>query len=86
MTPETLAERRIERISRFWLLPVLALIVGLIMYFFFIPSDFKLVTTINGLDVRNVLWNFRHIDLFGQIIVLLAGALGVAVLFKEIKE
>jgi NADH-quinone oxidoreductase subunit J len=83
---EKLIERRIERISKFWMLPILSVVVGLIMYFYFMPIDFNLVTTTNGLDVRNILWNFRHIDLFGQIIILLAGSLGVAVLFKEIKE
>jgi hypothetical protein len=33
--------------------------------------------------VREVLWMERHLDLFGQIAVLLAGAFGVVVLFKH---
>jgi len=37
-------------------------------------------------DVRNVLWNVRHLDLLGQIIVLLAGAFSVVVFFKEEKK
>jgi hypothetical protein len=33
-----------------------------------------------------VLWGLRHLDLFGQIIVLLAGAFGVVIFFKEKKK
>lgn len=36
-----------------------------------------------GGDVRTLLWGGRHLDLIGQIVVLLAGAFGVVVLFKE---
>ena len=34
-------------------------------------------------DVRTVLWNSRQLDLFGQILILLAGVFGVLVLFKR---
>jgi multisubunit Na+/H+ antiporter MnhB subunit len=37
-------------------------------------------------DVRNILWNLRHADVLGQIIVLLAGAFSVVVFFKEEKK
>jgi ethanolamine transporter EutH len=40
------------------------------------------VQAITGEGVREVLWNQRHLDLLGQIAVLLAGAFGVVVLFK----
>ena len=36
-----------------------------------------------GGDVRTVLWNVRQLDLFGQILILLAGVFGVLVLFKR---
>jgi len=38
------------------------------------------------LSVRDVIWKVRHLDLLGQIIILLTGAFGVAVLFKESKK
>jgi hypothetical protein len=34
-------------------------------------------------DMRLVLWGQRQLDLFGQVVVLLAGIFGVVVLFKE---
>lgn len=50
-----------------------------------LPVDIKTSTKVYYTDVRSVLWNFRQLDLFGQIIVLLAGAFGVIILFKEKK-
>jgi ethanolamine transporter EutH len=32
------------------------------------------------------LWKLRHLDLLGQIAILLAGAFGVVTLFKEWKN
>ena len=50
------------------------------------PLDFKLpVPDLEG-DVRRVLWNQRHLDLLGQIVILLAAVFGVLVLFKESKD
>jgi len=37
-------------------------------------------------DVRDVLWHLRHLDVLGQIVILLAGAFGVVVLLKESKR
>ena len=37
-------------------------------------------------DVRTVLWNQRHADLLGQVMVLLAGAFAVVVLVKELRN
>ena len=36
-----------------------------------------------GLSFKDVLWNMRQADVLGQIIVILAGAFAVAILFKE---
>jgi len=48
--------------------------------------DFNLPTQPTENDVRIILWNLRQLDLLGQIVILLAGAFGVAVLFKERKN
>jgi ethanolamine transporter EutH len=34
-------------------------------------------------DARNIIWYLRHMDLLGQVLILLAGAFAVVVLFKE---
>jgi len=75
-----------DRIKRFWYLPVIMVVAGLMLAFFNIPADLKMPAKAMESDVRNVLWNSRQIDIFGQIVVLLAGVFGIVLLFKEIKK
>jgi len=35
------------------------------------------------LNVQEVLWNSRSLDLFGQIVIVLAGVFGTVILFRE---
>ncbi len=83
LTEERLPERQKERLSKFWLLPVILVLTGVVLYQVHIPLDFHLQAAPNVSDVRIVLWNLRHLDLIGQIVVLLAGAFGVVALFKD---
>jgi NADH-quinone oxidoreductase subunit J len=84
VTEEGLVERRKERLSKFWLLPVILVLAGIALYHLPIAYDFNLQAIApNENDVRNIIWNKRHLDLLGQIIILLAGAFGVVALFKE---
>ena len=73
------------RIKRFILLPVLLLIVGGVLAGFSFQYDFSALASSVGTDtsVRDVLWNRRGFDVFGQIIIILVGVFGVVVLFKE---
>jgi NADH-quinone oxidoreductase subunit J len=76
-----------SRLKRFWFLPVLAILGGVLAFFFLrLPEFFQLPPETGQADVRNILWNLRHLDVIGQIVVVLAGAFGVLVLFKEIKN
>jgi len=86
ITKERLRERRKERFVKFWYLPVVIGISCLLLIKYLKIPQFSLPAPAQEQDVRNVLWNMRHLDLLGQIVVLLAGALGVAVLFKEHKK
>lgn len=70
-----------ERLRRYWYLPVILVLVGLALCRLELPN-FPLAEEIGG-SVRDVLWNVRQLDLLGQIVILLAGAFGVVVLFKE---
>ena len=83
LTDEQLAVRKKERLSKFWLLPVILVLAGVALYQLQIPLIFNLQPAQAENDVRNILWNLRHLDLLGQIVILLAGAFGVVVLFKE---
>jgi NADH-quinone oxidoreductase subunit J len=72
-------------LRRYALLPILVLATGLVVAFLSaglslpaLPADAGAST-----DARELLWGVRRTDLLGQVIVILAGALGVTVLFKE---
>jgi NADH-quinone oxidoreductase subunit J len=82
LTPEALAVRKKEKLKRYWALPVIVLLAAMALLQVQIPLDFVPPAPVAEQDVRNVLWNLRHADLLGQIVVLVAGALGVVVLVK----
>lgn len=83
LTPQEAEEASKERITRFWYLPVILLLLGVGMIYMEIPLNIAVPSPETETNVRNVLWNFRQIDLLGQVFVLLAGVFGVAVLFKD---
>jgi NADH-quinone oxidoreductase subunit J len=83
-TDESVAESARDRIRRYWYLPPLLLLVGVAVVQKSLPS--VAAPQITGDDVRQVLWTSRHLDLLGQVIILVAGAFGVVVLFKEAKK
>ncbi len=75
-----------RRLSRFWFLPFLVVIVAAIIYMLHLNLNLPLPAPETVTDVRSVLWNVRTIDLVGQLAVLLIGAYGVNILFKEIRK
>lgn len=80
-TDDSVRAARRERLKRYWYLPPLLLAVGVAILQMDLPPMPQAADP--GADVREVLWSERHLDLFGQIAVLLAGAFGVVVLFKR---
>ena len=86
LDPDSLTVRLQENLRINWLLPILVIIAGVTLTQ--VPVDFGAVAAAGGAaaaDVRTVLWT-RHLDILGQVIVLLGGAYGVAVLVKEYKS
>lgn len=86
MTHKEILEQSKDRARRYWPLPVLVILSGLLAGEFLRPP-LNLSATAEAMlvqDVRIILWNLRQLDLFGQIIVLLAGVFGAVILFKEI--
>ncbi len=71
-----------ERYGRFRYLPFIALGIGIILALLNFKPGFKLPAQEVERDVRQVMWNLRQLDLLGQVIILLAGSLGVVILFK----
>ena len=86
LSREALEVKKKERLHKFWLLPFIIVIAGILLSQHKLFIDFKLPTPAQEQDVRNVIWHVRHLDLLGQIVILLAGALGVVILFRGSKE
>jgi len=72
-----------DRFKRFAYLPIFLLLGGFLFLTNKIPIDFLAPHIEPEKDFRLVLWNLRHMDLFGQIILLFVGVFGVVVFFKE---
>jgi NADH-quinone oxidoreductase subunit J len=87
VTPEALVTRRREKFRRYALLPVLVVAVALVLLKSHLPLDFTPPPPEDPTsDVRTLFWHVRHIDLIGQIVVLLGGALAIVALLKEPKH
>jgi hypothetical protein len=69
-----------------WPLPLLLIAAGVALTFVRVPVDVVLCLPAGDGDVRTVLWSMRQLDLFGQILILLAGVFGVLVLFRKETE
>jgi len=83
ISKERLPLRKREHLARFWLLPIILAAAGFLLIRYLKIPDFVSTAPSGGQDVRGIIWNLRHLDLFGQVIVLLAGVFGVVILFKE---
>jgi NADH-quinone oxidoreductase subunit J len=76
-------KRREDRVYRFWYLPIILLLVGIAVYYIRQPLGLHLPWKEVIADVRQVLWDHKRLDLFGQVLALLAGAYGILILFKR---
>ena len=86
LTPENLAQRKREKLRQYALLPLLIILAAVVLVRSHLALDFPPPPPAQETDVRNVLWNLRHIDLVGQIVVLMGAAFAVVVLLKELKR
>ena len=79
---EQVADRK-RHLRRFWPLPLVLIAAGIGLSFVRVPIDIVLRLPAGDGDVRTVLWSLRQLDLFGQVLILLAGVFGVLVLFRK---
>ena len=88
LTHKDIVELSKKRTKRFIWLPVIMAIAGIALVRHGTPKAIAIVSTgeATTASVTNVLWNMRQLDMFGQIILIIAGALGVVVLFTEAKN
>lgn len=86
ISKERLVVRRKERMVKFWYLPLIVIAAGFLLSRYLKIPRIELPAPAKELDVQKVMWTMRHLDLLGQVIVLLAGVFGVIVFFKEPKK
>ena len=86
LDPEGLLARKRDRLKRYWYLPVIVIALAAILSQMHLSLDFVLPAAAGPDDARTVMWNLRHIDLLGQVVVLLGGAFAVVVLLKEARH
>ncbi|MBP8959508.1 MAG: hypothetical protein KBG40_03690 [Bacteroidales bacterium] len=86
--PEEEALEAKKKFNRYILLPVILLIIVVLLFLFIKPDQNFIISKspVNDIDVRDVIWNKRPLDILGQIIIILAGVFGVVILFKESKK
>ena len=86
--PEDLQERKRAQLKKYWFLPILIVMIAVVLSRLVVVLDltFVIPAVAPVADPREVLWNLRHVDLLGQVVVLLGGAFAVVVLLKEFRD
>lgn len=84
LTHKEIVQLSKERNKRFGYLPLLLIVTSIFLTLIRIKPNI-IVPPVTGAiaDVKNVMWNMRPLDMFGQIIIIIIGALGVVILFEE---
>jgi NADH-quinone oxidoreductase subunit J len=83
MSQEDVMKHMRERMVRFWFLPALLIVVAVALSLLARKPILQVASPETVKDVRLVMWHLRPLDIIGQIIILLTGAFGVVVFFKE---
>jgi hypothetical protein len=83
LTPEAVSLRRKEKLRIYWALPILVILVGVALTQIHLILPVSTAVPAAG-DVKIVIWNLRHMDLLGQILILLGGSFSMVVLVKEL--
>jgi NADH-quinone oxidoreductase subunit J len=80
-------EKLYEDKKRMAFLPAILIISGVALVAFAMSSGFSMPEISPAAEAadnfREILWNHRQADIWGQIIVIITGAIAVTVLFRE---
>lgn len=74
------------KFKRYWPLPVIMIVAAALMLLLKVKPDIVLGQFTATEGVKEIMWNMRQLDMLGQIVLMLAGAFGVAILFKVSKK
>jgi NADH:ubiquinone oxidoreductase subunit 6 (subunit J) len=82
---EQLIARKKQKLKQYWPLLILVIAAAILLSRVNVPLEFPAILPppAKEEDVRTSLWALRHMDLLGQIVILLAGAFAVVVLVRE---
>jgi NADH-quinone oxidoreductase subunit J len=71
--------------KRMGYLPIVLIISGIVLVVAALATGFSLPATAasESADFKEILWNNRQADIWGQIVVSITGAFAIVVLFKE---
>lgn len=85
ITEEERLERTRDHYTRFALLPVMVVLIGILMFRYqdLWASGLSFIKFNETQTVGEILWKSRGLDLIGQIIVLFVGVYGIAILFRR---
>jgi NADH-quinone oxidoreductase subunit J len=80
-------EKLYEDKKRKAFLPVILIVSGVVLVIIALTAGFSLPSVVpaagNAGNFKDILWNNRQADIWGQIIVALTGAIAIVVLFRE---
>ncbi len=84
-TTEEFALKRVSRFRRYIFLPFILVAVGIGVYMLWpnLPMSVAAATAGSDTSVKTLLWDSHQLDIFGQILVVLAGVFSVVVLFRS---
>jgi len=82
-TTEEILKRMKEMFARFRFFPLIILVSGIGLVFVSIKPALNFPAPEAIKDARVMLWNFRGLDVMGQVLILLTGVFGIVILFKE---
>jgi NADH-quinone oxidoreductase subunit J len=85
LTHKEVVEISKRRYKRYIYLPLIISAIAWAMISLKIPNEIlvKPDPLVSALDMRNVLWGSRTMDLFAQALIIMIGAIGVVTLFIE---
>ena len=83
LTMKEVMERMKERLHRFWSLPFIIICAGIMLSLLTLKFNLPLPVPEAQKDVRFILWHTRQLDIFAQVVMLLAGVFGVVILFGD---
>ncbi len=84
LSPEAVSLRRKEKLRIYGILPVIVILIGVALTQVHLGQLPISTAAPIAEDVKTVIWNVRHMDLLGQILILLGGSFGMVVLVKEL--